>query len=214
MAINDIKMSRSTGKPLEGFPSSLDWDPFEEQMRDERKDPAAMRQKSPLDLAREYYAETNEDGTIPSDYPADSMNSDRGFNSLEPMESAIKYRPNRALDWQLRDEKKDPYAMRQMSPLDKTMRYHAELDGEGDPTPEERYYMRHHLEPRKFEEPMESAKRYEMLAKGNGPVLEEEEEEEYTPLDTMNDWAAINRGDYAKGNSKVWANRELANRGY
>lgn len=147
MAIYRTKMNRTTHKPQEGFPPNLDWDPYDWMRDDTEQDPAAMRQMSPIDIARKYYAETDENGHLPPD---------------------ATYKPE------------------------------------------------FKLEPKAFdqEEPMESAKRYEMLAKGKGPVLEEEEEEEYTPLDTMNDIAAINRGDYAKGNSKVWANRELANRGY
>jgi len=184
MAIDRIKMNRSTHQPQEGFPPNLDWDPYDWMRDDTEQDPYAMRQMSPIDIARKYYAETDENGHLPPDatYKPEFKLEPKPFDQEEPMESAIKYRPNRALDWQLRDEKKDPYAMRQMSPLDKTMRYHAELDGEGDPTPEERYYMRHHLEPRKFEEPMESAKRYEMLAKNGKPVMEEEEEEDALPI--------------------------------
>ena len=75
----NIKMNRSTGRPQEGFPPHLDWDPYEEMMRDERKDPAAMRQKSPLDLAREYYAETGPEGEIPEDYNADPRNAARRY---------------------------------------------------------------------------------------------------------------------------------------
>lgn len=61
----NIKMNRSTGKPQEGFPPHLDWDPYDWMRDDTEQDPAAMRQMSPLDIARKYYAETDENGNLP-----------------------------------------------------------------------------------------------------------------------------------------------------